>query len=229
MTEAYNDFRYLYPPRPDIALPADNMGIAKSWAMQTKKNGTCNVIAVSPDKNLICKTRHGGEDHKLWSPTPNSSKIFQELPGKNWFVFTAELLHSKTPKIKDTNYIFDILVNDGVYLTGTTFLERQKMLHELFMQRDIQEETHSHWCIDRNTWLAKTYYAGAVNPIYEAHGLLHCDSFVKFFKELEKANGDDDEGLVMKKPDVKMMACYKKDANSFWQIKCRRASNKYSF
>lgn len=226
MTEVFNEYRFLFPPRPDIALPAANMGIAKTWTMQTKKNGTNNIIGVSPDKKLICKQRDG-TNHVAWSPSPKSSKIFEETSGKGWYVFSAELLHSKTPHIKDTNYVHDILVNDGVYLTGTTFIERQKILHDLFLSKyGFQSDTPSHWCIDNNTWLAKTYYAGIENVNYESNNIIHCNGFVKFYKTLHLV---EDEGIVMKKPDAKLMACSKADSNSAWQLKCRIFSNKYSF
>ncbi|RYF04688.1 MAG: hypothetical protein EOO77_29310, partial [Oxalobacteraceae bacterium] len=63
----YEKFSYLYPPRPEKAVPRALLGYyeKRGWVAQAKKNGTCNVIAVSPEGKLHCMSRHN-DQHKLW-------------------------------------------------------------------------------------------------------------------------------------------------------------------
>jgi hypothetical protein len=211
----YERYEYLWPPRPDskrAVPPTGAMGLSfyerRGWFAQIKKNGTCNVIAVSPEGELVTMNRHR-ETHKLWNPTPASSAAFQKLPGKGWYVFVAELLHSKvTNGPRDTNYIFDVLVADGEYLVGKTFLERQAILADIFPKS--KSETASHRVIDSNTWVAK---------------LIKSD-FEGVFEGLSSA---EDEGLVIKNPMAKLELCSRQAANTAWQVKCRKTHKNFSF
>lgn len=210
----YERFEYLWPPRPNskrAVPPSGPMGLSfyekRGWVGQYKKNGTCNLIAVSPDKKLVTMNRHK-EDHKLWNPTPGSSAAFKKLPGKGWYVFVAELLHSKVPGIRDTNYIFDVLVADGKYLVGTTFEERQEILADLFPKH--RSETESHRVIDDHTWVAK----------------LLRGNFEEIFNRLHRP---EDEGLVLKNPKGKLELCSRESTNTLWQVKCRRPHKNFSF
>lgn len=208
-------FSYLYPPRPAKAIPRDliityeNMG----WIAQIKKNGTCNVIAVKPGKEFIVKNRHAG-NHKAWSPTEHSQRAFHALPGKGWYVFAAELMNNKVKDLRDTNYIFDIMVADGQYLLMSEFSERQELLKKLFLKGTSNEihklETKSHYCIDPNLWLAKTF---------RRH-------FIELFDTL---GWPEDEGLVFKNPKASLEICSKETSNTSWQVKCRHGHKNFSF
>ena len=206
----YTSFSYLWPPRPDNAIGPKMLKVyeAMGFVGQFKKNGTCSVIGISPDKTIKAMNRHN-EDHKLWSPTPASSAAFKTLPGKGWYVFVAELLHSKvTGGPRDTNYIFDILVADGEYLIGKTFAERMEILNALFPE-DIGEED-SHRIITPNTWVAKTIPTG----------------FRSVFDGLARP---EDEGIVLKDPKSKLQPPTRQASNNDWQVKCRRPHKNFSF
>lgn len=206
----YDKFAYLYPPRPEKAVPSNFLGFYRKqgWIAQVKKNGTCNVLFVSPERQITAMSRHN-DDHKAWTPTEKSSAAFAKLPGKGWYVFTTEVLNNKVPGIRDTHYIFDILVADGVYLIDTTFESRQEILRDLFLTGD-EEETFSHYIINDNVWLAKiitekfkTLFTGLTNP--------------------------EDEGLVLKDPKAKLKLCSKPKDNSGWQVKCRAGHKNFGF
>lgn len=205
----YNEYSYLYPPRPDKAIPRDFLSFyeRQGFIGQVKKNGTCNVLAVSPKKEIICMNRHA-EPHKAW--VPGDSVIpFRKLSGKGWYVFVTEVLHSKVPGIRDTQYVFDILVHDGTYLIGSTLEERLNLLQKIFL-RGKEEETYSHYIITPNVWLAKTITGG--------------------FKDLfDSLNNPEDEGLVLKRPGAKLQMCSKPKANANWQVKCRKQHKNYTF
>ena len=140
MTMKYDEYSYLWPPRPSNAIPYDMLKfyeLRKYWA-QVKKNGTCTVIFARGNE-VIFKTRHNDDDHKMWSPTPEHIRFFQG--GDKWNVYCAELLHSKTPHVKNQLYIFDKIVDEGVHLVGTKFEERQLILQSQWVD-DLEKEHH---------------------------------------------------------------------------------------
>lgn len=209
----YNAFEYLYPPRPENAIPPELLGfyanqkkLGTPWLAQVKKNGTCSVIAISPEKEIIAWNRHN-EPHKAWQPSPASSKAFKALPGKGWYVFAAELLHNKGPQIKDTNYIFDMMVRNGKYLVGVEFQERYQMLKDLFTYVD---EDYSHYKVDQNTWVAKVFDKG----------------FRKLYDTV--IPNPLDEGVVLKRADAPLEICARESSNQGWSVKCRKPNKLYS-
>lgn len=208
----FEKYRYLWPPRPSnnkaIMVPAIAHFEKQGWVAQVKKEGTCSVLAVTPERTIKAMNRHE-EEHKLWSPTAASTKAFLDLPGDGWYVFVAELLHSKVAGgPKDTNYLFDILVADGNYLVGKTFAERQAILSDLFPH--AIDETFSHRVITPNTWVAK----------------LHTNGFQELFRGL---TAPEDEGVVIKNPNAPLEMCSRESSNNGWQVKCRRAKKRIGF
>lgn len=206
----YDDGHYLWPPRPEKAIQKHFLNFYQNegWIAQFKLNGTCSVIFVAPDRTVTAMTRHN-DQHKMWSPSKHTSAPFMNLPGDGWYVFVAELMNNKIPGIKDTNYIHDILVDNGNMLTGTTFGFRQNLLKSLFDDM-IQEEQVSHYVLDNHTWLAKNYTL----------------DFSNLFESLDKPEY---EGLVLKNPKGILSHCYKPTDNSGWQVKVRHPSKNYGF
>ena len=206
----YEDGHYLFPPRPEKAISPHFLTYyqTEKWWAQVKLNGTCNVIFVSPDRKVSAMTRHN-DQHKNWSVSEHTSEIFKNLPGKGWYVFTAELMHSKIPGIRDINYIHDVLVSDNDLLIGSKFSSRQDLL-TVFFAKYIKGETVSHYILDDHTWLAKNY----------------TKDFFKLFKSLDKPEF---EGLVLKNPNGELASCEKPTLNSGWQVKSRRTTKIYGF
>ena len=201
----YTDYQYLWPPRPERKVPPTTFGFYQSrgyWA-QVKKNGTCTVI-FARGKEVIFKTRHD-DDHKAWTPKPEHIKFFQS-DSTEWTVYVAELIHSKTPHIKDQLYIFDMIVEDGEQLTGVTFAERQLMLYAKF--------------------------PGGVYEVdqYRVHpNISLAINFKSDYQHLWKSLKSEDEGLVLKDPNAKLVACLKQTSNAGWQVKSRVPTKNYSF
>jgi len=206
----FNSYQYLWPPRPVNPIPDILLKYYedKGWIAQYKKNGTCTVLYVNPAKEIIAKTRHK-TNHKAWSPSQEFSDQFKNLPGDGWYVFTGELLHSKTPNIKDTIYLFDLLVDDSEYLVGYTLKERIARLHSLFPKR-ARAINNGHYVADSKLWIANSIKS----------------NFNKVYKSLSLA---EDEGLVLKDPHARLHLCINEHANEAWQIKCRKPTKNYSF
>lgn len=175
------------------------------WA-QTKKNGTCTLIYARRNE-VIYKTRHpdvNDGNHRQWRAEGDHDVFFAER--MKWNVYAAELLHSKVSGgPKNELFIFDILVSDGIELTGSTFAERQGILHDRFTGSDEGDQVR----IAKRITLAK-----CIDEDFEARF-----SYLK----------PEDEGLVLKDPNAKLKPCLKIDSNSGWQVKCRIAHSNYSF
>ncbi len=202
----YNAYTYIEPPRAETTVRPALIGVYESlkWFAQFKKNGTNSVIFVPPKgQKPFAKTRHPKDpDHKVWQFSDDSIASFETVqrltPGNGWSVFNAELLHSKGNGIRDTNYVHDVLVYDGVYLVGKTYTERYRMLIKIFGNPpSFSGDPISHHIVDARTWIAKNHHHG--------------------FKGLFAGCGKEDEGLVFKDPQGVLSA---RD-NSGWLAKCR--------
>jgi ATP-dependent DNA ligase len=125
----------------------------------------------------------------------------------------AELLNNKvTGGTKDCNYVFDMLVADGIYLIGKTFEDRQRQLGALFGDH-ITDDDYSHFIIDRHLWLAKPFRDGLTN----------------LWWDIKERGNPEDEGLVLKKMDAKLKMCGSQHANDGWMVKCRFSHKNYKW
>lgn len=206
----YTEFKFLYPPRPDFVLTYDRIPYYESdgWVGQFKKNGTCTIIAMSPEGNFHAMNRHA-ENHRAWQLTEHIKDVLRKyLPKGSWTVLVAEIMHSKTPTIKDTVYIHDVIVYQSKQLVGSTFGERQKLLIELLPST---KEEYSHYEIDPKVWRAK----------------LLTKDILSYYHAIKDPSID--EGIVMKKLTGKLKECYKADTNCAWQAKVRYSTKNYQF
>lgn len=223
MSATYDEYRYLWPPRPEGKIPLDMIAFyeRRGWVAQVKKNGTLTVIFVRGPE-VIFKTRHNAE-HKLWTPQAEHFALFQRQPTgsggvrfpvldlpEKWSVYVAELLHSKTPHIKNHLYLFDVLVKGGEDLVGATFNERQAILRSLFP--------------------AEGGGRLGARPVRGSNGLLSvATNYFDGFRAVMAGLGAEDEGIVLKNPNAPLRACLTPDANAGWQVKCRKPHKNYSF
>jgi len=195
----YTSYQYLWPPRPEHIIPPGLLNYYETlhWICQVKKNGTCLVLFFRRDE-LIVQTRHGTPP-KTWALTPT---LRSALSGRfnQWTVLVGELLHHKGPRIKDTIYLFDLLVDSGRHLVGTTLADRLARLQAMFPRQADCLSTGAYQTADR-LWIAKTYLSG----------------FSKLFNGLTMP---EDEGLVLKDPQAKLGLCARPGGSG--QVKCRR-------
>lgn len=134
----YTEFRYIYPPRTEMKIKPGPGLVRKMWEKfpgvigQFKLNGTRNMFYVFPDGSVQAWNRHA-EQQKQYDLTPSMKANIAALglPMGKFHVVDGELLHSKTKTVKDVAYMFDILVFNGEYLLGETYLERYLLLHRL--------------------------------------------------------------------------------------------------
>ena len=213
----YPDWSFLYPPRPEKAiLPSLIPSFeTRGWVSQYKLNGTCTFIGVDPQGGLHTLTRHN-TPHKMWKPSERTKALAAFCPRGQWTVFIAELLNDKTPLIKDTLYLFDIIVSSSLQLVGTTFQERQDFLSELMFPKGIQDPKSNWWekspekshaVVAPGIWLAKTQRTGLRD----------------IFTQIRDAGDKSVEGLVLKDPKGVLEYAYRAGSNQGWQCKCRVA------
>lgn len=204
----YDSYMYIWPPRPEAKIPAamTNFYDKRGWVSQAKLNGTCTVIFTNGE-DCIIKTRHN-EDHKAWEPKKEHVDFFKSTArnGK-WNVFVAELMHSKGPLLKDMLYVFDIIVNDGQRMTGSTFAERQALLEQL-----IPGEETDLWYEHSKQIVRARNHIGGSRALYDR---ITAIPYV--------------EGLVMKDPKARLDLCNRQDNNTGWQVKCRKVTKNYGF
>lgn len=208
----YTKWKSLYMPRPESVIAPATLSYyeGKGWLAQYKKNGTATIIGISPDKEFFSLNRHK-ELHKTWQLTAHlKSELARIFFEKKWFVFCAEIMHLKTPTIKDTIYIHDILTWKSEFLLGSTFLERQLILDEKLI---TNVEAESHYVCDSagKIWYAKRF----------------TKNFLAIFNSIKNAKID--EGLVLKDPEGELHACLRPTDNASWQVKCRHPTKNYIF
>jgi hypothetical protein len=209
--QPYKEFKYLYPPRPDNILSYDRIPYyeAQGWGGQYKKNGTCTIVAFSPEGEFIAMNRHH-EDHKAWQLTDHIKQVLTFLlPKGYWAMLIGEIMHSKTPSIKDTIYFHDIIVHKSIQLVGMAFEDRQVLLKGLLPQKG--KSLYSHYEVDPKIWVAN---------------LITKDILQHFLNIKDKTI---DEGIVLKKLNGKLKPCLKADSNSSWQYKIRYETKNYQF
>jgi hypothetical protein len=205
----YEAYAYIAPPRAETKIMEAMLGFyeKRGWIAQIKKNGTNSVIYVPPKSvgRPFAKTRHAEDpEHKVWQFTEKSIAAFEEIQGSRWYVFNAELMHSKGHGYRDTNYVHDILVHDGRYMLGTTVAGRQTLLRKIFGVIDLKGP-RSHYVYNDNTWIVKN----------------HTNGFQRLFGQLE----NEDEGLVLKNPEGLLTT---RD-NGSWAVKCRHPHKNFGF
>jgi len=201
----YEDYVYLFPPRPTMAIAPQAIGFYErmKWCAQVKKNGTCTVI-FARGMNVMFKTRHN-DDHKQWDPLPEHLRPFQ-TSSLEYNVYIAELVHNKTKETKNLLYVFDQIVKDGVQLVGTSFADRQTMLHEQFKGTNEGDSTR----VNEHVVVANCYHSG----------------FSALWNSL---SSEADEGLVFKDGNAKLKPCFKEGVNGVWQTKCRKQTKNFTF
>lgn len=211
---SYDSGRFITPPLTKRETPPSMLPFWETemrWWAEAKKEGTHSLIAVSPDKELTAWTRLG-EPHKLWSWTSGSAAAFKRLPGRGWYLIDAELMHSKGGGVRDTNFVHDVLVDDGVYLIGDTYQTRYERLLNLFVRTEHgfdgpkSAADRAAFVVDGHTQVAKVYKQGS--------------DFAGLFKDLVASPTN--EGIMLKDPQGKLTLSHKVE----WMVKCRKASDR---
>ena len=210
--EAYDKYKYIYPPRPATVLAPsaldrfEEMGF---WG-QPKLNGS-NSISFTDSKSLTFMNRHKQPftNFKL-----NKEEIISIHKGKGWMSFCGEYMNKSQ---RDTNgkvfnqklVLYDLIVFENQHLIGSTFEERQKLMDEVFPSQ------------------------GDFDPFLQviSDNIFRVKNFKKELLTNFKAVTQHEmyEGEVLKRPTGKLEAGYREANNVGWQAKCRKPTKNYSY
>lgn len=214
----YNNYRFIFPPRPDKAVPLSELCMYDTdeyWKGQfiaePKFNGDNGVIFFN-STDFIPMNRHGERLSKYNLKHNELRKLFNN---KGWNCINGEYM-GKSQKDESGDVfnhkfvIFDILVLDGEYLLGTTFEERWLMLYNRFKGKFISENEYSYQ-ITENVWLVKVWY----------------ENFEEIWNSITKIHMI--EGLVIKKRNSKLLPGTVEKNNHLGMFKTRKATKSYSY
>lgn len=216
----YNNFKYLYPPRPEFKIPASDLSKFDTgqYIGQPKYNGSACMVFTN-GKELHIYNRH----KELLSAWSRSIDFINLAKTKNWFVYAGEYLNKSKAgetgmKEKDKFVIWDVLVWDGEYLIGETLLSRLLLLEQIYpcnraMVKGNELEIYDHLCCTEFSGIYKA-------PTYN-------NQFSQLYADLVKTELY--EGLVLKKIDSKLTYGFQSANNSDWQVKCRKETKIYNF
>lgn len=136
----FDEFRYVYPPRIENALPHSELAGYDNgtYIAQPKLNGDCCVIFTNGTEYHVWdrSAKPYGKAHKIQFD-PNLLHRESEPGNGRWFAVVGEFmakgqLDSRGQDFNGNFVIFDLLVYDGMHLTGTTFEERRALLDVLY-------------------------------------------------------------------------------------------------
>ena len=167
---------------------------------------------------------YGRKKEKLPRYRPPASMI-AELRGLNlvsgrFHVLDGGLLHYKTPRVKNTLVLWDILVHESSYLLGTGFGERYALLEKIVRKPDRwatlfddqrSEDIPVALTIAKTLWLA---------PIFRTK-----------FKQLFDMGSrlPEIEGIVLKNTRMPLQRAFRMEDNASWMIRVRKPRIGYQF
>ena len=209
----YTTQRYLYPPRPKNAVPQSELSSYDDGSMsgQLKFNGSNSTIYTNGER-VIVMNRHNGRLTNVQISDEEIKHIYKGTGG--WSVINGEYLN-KSKRDENGNIfnhkfiIFDILVNDGDYLVGKTFSEREALLDELYGKDKCEKE----------------YLYGLTENIYRVKS--YENNFNTLFDIYSKI--DIIEGFVLKRKNSRLETSGSETNNHRWQIKCRKSTKNYKY
>lgn len=207
----YEEFRYLFPPRPEIKSPVSGIPVYEKMGMwaQPKLNGSCALVFTDGNEAKMMNRHYETFSRELIK----REELLELHRGKGWLVLVGELMNKsqrgEDGKIFNSKFvIFDILVYNGEYLVGSTFEERQNLIDQLFSPEPYQE------------WVKR------INDIfYRVENIT--SNMLDSWKKLVSVEMY--EGLVFKKPSAKLDVGYKPANNTGWQVKVRKPTKNYSY
>lgn len=220
--------QYIYPPRPENAIPKEHAEIYYSmgWKPQLKYNDSRALIKyVSGEITLW--NRHGERFRTYHTPDWLTDQIKQAintlgLSPTGYHLLDGGLLDQKHSAIKDTLVIWDILVQDGQHLLGTSYQQRY----------DELRVSDKPWCYKQfvfglsltdNIFVADYYSGDDHDMLWDMVAEVNAPFTVgKDIKPLI-------EGIVIKDPTAKLEMGYKEKNNTDWIVKSRVHTGRHRF
>ena len=207
----YPEYRYLYPPRPEIKIPHTALPTYESMGFlaQPKLNGSCAPLFLTGSSAKLMN-RHNQPFARELIDHSHLTKLHK---GSGALVLVGEFMNKSKKNTMNKEFngvlvVFDILVYNGNYLTGTSVEERASMLLDIYPTRPYDDYIDQ---ISEKVYLVKSFTSG----------------FTKVYQDIIKT--DMYEGLVLKRKTALLESGYNEKNNTKWQLKCRKATKNYTF
>lgn len=208
----YDKYTYLYPPRPEVKVRPESIIKFDNSSMlgQVKLNGSCCTIYLNGTDYSI-GNRHKGTIGNFKLKPVEVNRLYDG--SKGYRVVVGEYMNKSK---KDENgktwndkfVIFDILVNDGQHLVGSTYEQRLELLQEIYNTKPYNNYVDQ---ITDNVFLIKSFTG----------------DFTKLYHDVVKV--DMLEGLVLKLKKGKLENGVGEKNNTGWQVKVRKSCKLYEF
>lgn len=212
---------YIYPPRPEVMCAPNELSKYDNgeYIAQPKLNGSCAVLQMDGTGSSLLSNRHN-------DLLTNCKDLgFKNLyRGTGAFTIVGEYLNKNQRGYNGSDFnhrfiIFDILQYDNRSLVGTTIVERQNLLNELYGTQEMSVDANGGLLYDEFLWLT------AYENIYRVRN--YSGGFVELWGELVKHEVY--EGLVLKRKSAKLEPGFREKNNTGWQVKCRKETKYYKF
>lgn len=210
----YNDYFYIYPPRPKNPMDPKDLGEWENTGMvaQPKFNGSNCIMFINENQRYIMN-RHGQRLTNYQLPKEEVDRLYDPI-GKGWLVLNGEYMNkSKSDEngqvFNHKFVIFDILVHSSEYLVRTTFKDRIELLDQLYGTQECSKDYLYQYSDD--VYRVKTYK----------------DNFVDVYKKLSPI--DMIEGLVCKRANARLEIGVTESNNTKSQIKFRKPNKNYKY
>lgn len=234
---AVQETQYIFPPRPQDAIPRSEADIFTEigWRPQLKYNDSRCMVKYLPDGTIELWNRHGERFRTYHMPDWLEDqlaevKVLLGLRDGEYHLLDGGLLDQKHRAIKDTIVIWDVLVENGQHLLGTTYVAR----HDRLITSISSEETF--WYnsdhhdpidfgikLDGNVLLARYYKADDVAKIWDTVDTINAPFTVD--GNLKPVL----EGVVYKDPDGKLDMGYQEKNNGDWMVRSRVKTGRHRF
>lgn len=211
----YDNYQYIYPPRPSNAIPPKCLVDWDNGTMlaQPKLNGS-NCLIFTDGRQVVAMNRHR---QRLTNFRLQPSEVLAALDGRSsgWTVLNGEYLNKSKTDETGTAFnhrlvIFDLLVKDSEYLVGTTFEERVSILDGMFGERPSDKDYLT--SISDNILRVRSYRSG----------------FAELFESLTR-RGTLIEGVVLKRAGARLEVGNTENNNTRSQVKSRVPTKNYRF
>lgn len=223
--------QYIYPPRPDKAIPRDQTEILgdMGWLAQLKYNDTRCLVKYLPNGTAQLWNRHGEQIRSYTCPDWLQEQLQAlrealELDPKGYHLLDGGLLDQKHRAIKDTIVIWDILVRNGEHLLNTQYQHRYNTI-----AKDAQMPWH--WDGEKFglTWNKETdhIFLPELWPHQTWPDLW--DMVARINKPYENICGPLLEGLVFKRPTGELGMGFTEKNNADWIMRSRVTTGRHTF
>lgn len=214
----YLRYAYLYPPRPEHAVPIEHIGTYEElgYVAQPKLDGS-SCLVFTDGTRAIAMSRHATPFAS--DPALLKDGTFRALhrgtPGK-WTVLVGELMNkSKRDErgrpFSDRYVLHDVLVADGVHLVGTTFAERIAILDGMYGTGE-SDQAGLHGTGHKGVYRVRTHEGDLAGLFRGA-----------------TAGAQMYEGIVAKDPSARLEHGMRQKNTRAGQVKVRRTEKNYAY